>query len=891
MRYGESRHKYLRTTLSFILAVCMICGMVPLNAYADESFVGEATGKPLAQGEEAPIPSENSLLMDASDESEEGNANREVDWASDDYFDLESDSDDSEEVAYGEQDSSTESVSVQNEADSSYGQADESAEADDLEVLNGEVAGEDQQTEEAIALDVADEYDEVEWGTYTIVFDANGGSGTMKNKIAGVDQENYLPECGFTRAGYDFACWSTKADGSGDNYFYYGDEFSADCSIWGDSSLEGKTITLYAQWTKPFTVMFNANGGIGTMEKMTAHVGETYNLWCEFTREGYECVEWNTKADGSGKSCSVELNTWTDLSLGGKTITLYAQWTLISYAVVFKANGGTGTMANSYHYEDEWFTNLPKATFKRTGYTFVGWNTKANGKGTSYDDKEYIEVHIGETLTLYARWSAITYRLTYKLNGGKNSSGNPKSYKVYSSTITLAKPTRKGYTFGGWFGDAKLTKRVKAIAKGSTGNKTLYAKWSINTYRIAYKLNGGKNSKKNPGTYTVTTAKITLAKPTRKGYTFGGWFSKAKFTKQVKAIAEGSAGNKTLYAKWVPIKYKLSYKFKGGKNSKKNPSTYTIESKKITLAKPTRKGYTFGGWFGDAKLTKRVKAIAKGSTGNKTLYAKWKPNKYTIVYDGNGATSGQMASQSGRVYGKAYKLKGNAFKREGKYFAGWSTKKNGKGMWYDNKEGVKNLTAKNNGKVVLYAQWEGGVGFTSWDADDGVVAIIRNHLKKNLVVTAQFHFYKGSTLVGTRSVTCNCLEKGGRCALKAWSGNAPYTSHKVQLTYEEAPRSAMSNASKISALARREGEGLRVVVKNNGAPTDGNHTTIAVVFYKNGRVVGYDLGNAYVDFRGATAGLYFGFPYASDGETITPTSYKLFVNESCRLSEAPVRFS
>ena len=86
--------------------------------------------------------------------------------------------------------------------------------------------------------------------------------------------------------------------------------------------------------------------------------------------------------------------------------------------------------------------------------------------------------------------------------------------------------------------------------RAATGNKTLYAKWSKNTYKITYKLNSGKNSTKNPKTYTVTTKTITLKNPTRKGYTFQGWYSDAKFKTKVTKIAKGSTGNKTLYAKW-----------------------------------------------------------------------------------------------------------------------------------------------------------------------------------------------------------------------------------------------------------------------------------------------------------------------------------------------------
>ena len=69
------------------------------------------------------------------------------------------------------------------------------------------------------------------------------------------------------------------------------------------------------------------------------------------------------------------------------------------------------------------------------------------------------------------------YSVTYKLNGGTNSSKNPESYTVATATVTLKNPTRKGYTFKGWYSDSKFKTKVTKIPKGSKGNKTLYAKW------------------------------------------------------------------------------------------------------------------------------------------------------------------------------------------------------------------------------------------------------------------------------------------------------------------------------------------------------------------------------------------------------------------------------
>lgn len=71
------------------------------------------------------------------------------------------------------------------------------------------------------------------------------------------------------------------------------------------------------------------------------------------------------------------------------------------------------------------------------------------------------------------------------------------------------------------------------------------------------------------------------------------------------------------------IKYTIKYKLNGGKNNKKNPSSYSNTSKTIKLKKPVKKGYTFKGWYADKSYKKKVTAIKTGSSGKKTLYAKW----------------------------------------------------------------------------------------------------------------------------------------------------------------------------------------------------------------------------------------------------------------------------
>ena len=116
----------------------------------------------------------------------------------------------------------------------------------------------------------------------------------------------------------------------------------------------------------------------------------------------------------------------------------------------------------------------------------------------------------------------MTYTITYNLNGGKNSSSNPTTYNVDTSTITLANPTKTGYTFGGWYSDANFTTKVTQIAKGSTGNKTFYAKWTANKITVDYNEYGGAAIANGSCNYDGTLTLPTTS-PVRDGFTFNGW--------------------------------------------------------------------------------------------------------------------------------------------------------------------------------------------------------------------------------------------------------------------------------------------------------------------------------------------------------------------------------
>lgn len=243
-------------------------------------------------------------------------------------------------------------------------------------------------------------------------------------------------------------------------------------------------------------------------------------------------------------------------------------------------------------------------------------------RGRSYDEPGIVYALVD---------GCVEYAITYQLNGGTNHKQNPVAYTQSSENIVLKNPTRTGYTFGGWYSDKAYKNKVTQIVQGSTGNLTLYAKWAVNKYNIKFAGNGATNGKMTNLTKREygTSYKLPANKFKRKGYSFKNWSTqkngKGKIYKDkasVKNLTSANGETVTLYAQWKKDSYKITYKLNGGTNNRSNPKKYDVTTK-ITLKKPTKKGYVFKGWYKDSKFKKKITKIAKGSTGNITLYAKW----------------------------------------------------------------------------------------------------------------------------------------------------------------------------------------------------------------------------------------------------------------------------
>jgi uncharacterized repeat protein (TIGR02543 family) len=456
---------------------------------------------------------------------------------------------------------------------------------------------------------------------YTVEYDGNGGTGSTAPTSHVYGLVSPLAENGFTREGYEFAGWNTRSD-------RYGVTYPPGSPAANLTKENGGTVTLYARWTDTtepvYTISFDSRGGSEVGDILVNVEGSTGQP-LESTRSGYTFKGWFDAAEGG------ELYSWPFEPVGD--ITIYAQWTPFIYAITYNLNGGSNPPGSPQSYTIE-SVDITMADPVRAGYDFGGWygNTAFTGSAVN----SIAAGSVGDK-TFYAKWTPVSYTISYNLDGGSGAAGNPVAYTIESETISLAAPVRTNYDFAGWFGNEKLTgSAVNSIAADSVGDKTFYAKWTPVSYTITYNLDG-ENAAENPASYTVESEAITLAAPSRTGYSFLGWYDNANLSGSVfNSIPAGSTGNKTFWAKWTSA-YNVTYNANGGNGSVASSVHIMGESNILASNGFTRPEYVFAGWNtkpdgGGAayKAGMSVPNLTIVQGREVTLYARWLPQEQTI---------------------------------------------------------------------------------------------------------------------------------------------------------------------------------------------------------------------------------------------------------------------
>ncbi|MGA2969812.1 MAG: InlB B-repeat-containing protein, partial [Acidimicrobiales bacterium] len=556
--------------------------------------------------------------------------------------------------------------------------------------------------------------------TFTVTFNGNGssfGSTGPQTFTAGVPQA--LDLNGFTKFGGSttFTGWNTATNGSGTAYAN------------GAVITLSANLTLNAQWGSgsTTTVTFAANGGSGTtMSNETYTSGQSKALSTNtYTRSGFVFTGWNTASGGTGTSFSP-----------GETITvpanlsLFAQWAAVS-AVTFNNNGGSGAMAN-----ESFTAGVPQALTLNTltdgSSTFLGWNTFANGTGTSYADAS--TVTISAPITLYAQWSlSVTFNSNFPyITGGSGSMSNEGFTSGVAKNLTTDTFADSGYTFSGWNTVALGggTSYTDGQSVTITSSLTIYAQWTAvpNADTVTFSSNfpyvTGGSGAMSPQSYTSGAAQaLTTNAFADTGYTFAGWATSAGGSVlysngQVITIFT----NLTLYAQWTLdtyiVTFNANYPYPAGGSGVMANETYSYGvSNALTTDTFADTGYTFAGWAtsaGGSVVYSDGQSITISATT--TLYAQWTavsnadtvtftPN-YPYVTGGSGATPSETFTS-----GTAQALTLNGFADTGYTFAGWATTAGGTATYTDG----ASATVYTN--TTLYAKWTPGTNTVTFNAN------------------------------------------------------------------------------------------------------------------------------------------------------------------------------
>ena len=512
--------------------------------------------------------------------------------------------------------------------------------------------------------------------------------------------------------GYSFDGWYTSPTG--------GDKYDWSTKLTND-------VTMYAHWiANGYTVKYDAGGGKGTMgdQKFTFDVPQNLSPNA-FTRDGYTFTGWKRADTGDSYTDGQQVSNLTSTPNG--IVTMIAQWTPNPASINYDPNpptgrtpGGQGTANWTGHTGDTQAIGANGWTVD--GYTFIGWNTSADGKGTAYAPGTTWTAN--GTLTLYAQWTPGQASLTYDGNGATGGKTDPQTGKTDEKINVRDNGfTRDGYTFVTWNTQADC--KGNAVKPNSEwtlrGSSTLYACWAGNAQTLTYHGNGatGGNTAAQSG---KTGDELTTNANgfTRDGYTFVRWDT-AKDGSGT-AYGEGKngvsqyvmkpAGN-DLYAIWKANPATIQYRNDWPNTTGSTPDTTGNTGDTVTISQNSfdRPGYTFTGWStskrGDPSLQPGDKHTLEPRTT--TVWAQWKADPAHLVYNSNIGTVGSETKTVDGVVDQTVKTITNPFDRPGYTFSGWNTQADGKGKAYaTGADYVLTANDKSTPKntSVLYAQWK-----------------------------------------------------------------------------------------------------------------------------------------------------------------------------------------
>jgi uncharacterized repeat protein (TIGR02543 family) len=541
--------------------------------------------------------------------------------------------------------------------------------------------------------------------TYTVTFNANGGTGTMTPQVSGVPAA--LNANTFTRAGYVFTGWNTATDGTGTAY--------ANRATYGFTT----DVTLYAQWA-PAGNALNFDGtndyvslGNPTALSFNGATSFTIEAWIQKSNltvqsaivskmfngtpyNGYELF-----SDSGGKIGLIIVNTWSSNAISVVTTSAFNDTNWHHVAVSYN---GSRNASGVQIYVDGVLQPLT-----------IGLNSLTGSTVTT--SPAYIGVRDGGTANAASRFTGTIdeVRIWNVVRSGTEIQTNMNNAIAPQTGLLVAYYKLDQGTAGGT--NTGLTTAIDSSGNilngtltnfGLTGTTSnwVYGNVPLTVHTVTFNANGGVGSNT---TQTASTATALTANAfTRTGYTFAGWNTVAGGggTSYTNTQNYNFARDLILYAQWAPNRTVTFYP--NGGSGIMSPQVTGVTTP-LTLNAFTRTGYTFAGWDTSSAGTSVVYTNGANYpfTANANLYAVWTINQYTISFEENGGSTVANITQN---YNTVV-TKPTDPTKEGHTFGGWYSDA-GLNTAYS-------FTTMPDANITIYAKWTINTYTVTFDPQNG----------------------------------------------------------------------------------------------------------------------------------------------------------------------------
>ena len=538
-----------------------------------------------------------------------------------------------------------------------------------------------------------DFYAQWEIDKFELTWDANGGEivseGTHGQVAFGTTP---LTPATVKRTGYKHEGWAIAPD--------------ATSTTTVPLAMPGHDTTFYAVWSiKQYSISWNANGGELDTEGTngTVDYGTTITPATTKSRTGYDFIGWNTQADAT---TAIDVAT----EMPDNDLTYYAIWKVHTHTLTWNANGGFFVNENtSGNYDFGATITTPQVD--RDGWKCAGWSETPNPTpndvttpATSMPDRD---------VTYYTIWITRDDNIvTWKMNDGTDF--NYTSFNVTTNAVIIAPagtPERDHYQFIGWAAtpDGEVLTDLGIM---NESKKTFYAKWTLNSHKIAWNANGGEIiTAGTSGDNVAYGTPIKIATAERTGYSFVGWGLTADATENDAVRITNMPDNDVEYfAIWATNTYDITWMFNNGTGESFATTHVPFEGKIMAPnSNPARDHYEFAGWAstpeGDA-----IDDFGVLTTPGAIYYAQWQAQKFTLGWDANGGELSGNFTPAGEVeYGTPIVTPTATLANH--IFAGWGTTVN--------RDSIVNVTTMPDSSVTYVANWITTEYAVEWRMNDG----------------------------------------------------------------------------------------------------------------------------------------------------------------------------